>query len=63
MDIAPLQQVSENQWQLPATGKMRVPVVFYADRALLEGMDENDPRAMAAAAARTSTRNRGIRPR
>ena len=40
MDITPLQQVSEDQWQLPATGKMRVPVVFYADRALLEGMDE-----------------------
>ncbi|MDH3201125.1 MAG: RtcB family protein [Myxococcales bacterium] len=40
MDIAPLQQISEDQWQLPATGKMRAPVIFYADRALLEGMDD-----------------------
>jgi tRNA-splicing ligase RtcB len=40
MDITPLQQISEDQWQLPATGKMRAPVIFYADRALLEGMDD-----------------------
>jgi len=40
MDIAPLQQISEDQWQLPATGKMHAPVIFYADRALLEGMDD-----------------------
>ena len=40
MDITPLQQISEDQWRLPPTGKMRVPVVFYADRALLEGMDD-----------------------
>ncbi len=40
MDIAPLQRISKDQWQLPATGKMRVPVIFYADRELLEGMDD-----------------------
>jgi len=40
MDITPLQQISEDQWRLPPTGKMRVPVVFYADRALIEGMDD-----------------------
>jgi len=40
MDIAPLQQISEDQWQLPATGKMRAPVIFYADRTLIEGMDD-----------------------
>jgi tRNA-splicing ligase RtcB len=40
MDITPLQQISEDQWRLPARGKMRVPVVFYADRALLEDMDD-----------------------
>ena len=40
MDITPLEQISEDQWQLPATGRMRAPVVFYANRALLEGMDE-----------------------
>jgi tRNA-splicing ligase RtcB len=40
MDIAPLRQLSEYQWRLDPSGKMRVPVVFYADRALLEDMDE-----------------------
>lgn len=40
MDIASLRQISEDQWQLPATGKMRVPVIFFADRSLLEAMDD-----------------------
>jgi len=40
MDITPLQQISKDEWRLPATGKMRAPVIFYADRALLDGMDE-----------------------
>ena len=40
MDITPLEQISEDQWQLPATGKMRAPVIFCADRALIEGMDD-----------------------
>jgi len=40
MDISALHQTSEDQWMLRATGKMRVPVIFYADRTLLQGMDE-----------------------
>jgi len=40
MDISALRQISENHWELAASGKMRVPVVFYANRELLEGMDE-----------------------
>ncbi|KPK16014.1 MAG: tRNA-splicing ligase [Myxococcales bacterium SG8_38] len=40
MDITALKRVSEDHWELAPTGKMRVPVVFYADRALLEGMDD-----------------------
>jgi tRNA-splicing ligase RtcB len=40
MDIAPLRRISEDQWELAPTGKMRAPVVFYADKALLEGMDD-----------------------
>ena len=40
MEITALRQIAHDQWQLPATGPMRVPVVVYADRALLEGMDE-----------------------
>ena len=40
MDTAPLRRISDDQWELAATGKMRAPVIFYADRALLEGMDD-----------------------
>ncbi len=40
MDIAPLRRISEDQWELAPTGKMRAPVVFYADRELLEAMDD-----------------------
>lgn len=40
MDITRLEQISKDEWQLPASGNMRVPVVFYADRGLLQGMDE-----------------------
>ena len=40
MDITQLRQISEDQWQLDATGSMRVPVVFYADRGLMERMDD-----------------------
>ncbi len=40
MDLTSLKKISEDQWQLPATGKMRAPVIFYADRELLEGMDD-----------------------
>ncbi|MCW8917671.1 MAG: RtcB family protein [Gammaproteobacteria bacterium] len=34
-----LQQRSEFVWEIPARGKMRVPVVLYADARLIEGMD------------------------
>ena len=40
MDITALKRISEDHWELAPRGKMRVPVVFYADRALLEGMDD-----------------------
>ncbi len=40
MDMNRLQPVSDNEWQIPPTGKMRVPGVIYADRALLEEMDD-----------------------
>lgn len=40
MDTTALRRVSEDHWELAPKGKMRVPVVFYADRALLEGMDD-----------------------
>ena len=40
MDITKLQKVTDDQWTLPPSGNMRVPVVIYADRALLEGMDD-----------------------
>jgi tRNA-splicing ligase RtcB len=40
MDISSLRQISADQWQLPRAGKMHVPVVFFADRSLLEGMDD-----------------------
>jgi tRNA-splicing ligase RtcB len=40
MDMTALRKVSEDQWELAPTGKMRVPAVFYADRRLIEGMDD-----------------------
>jgi tRNA-splicing ligase RtcB len=40
MDISSLRQISADQWQLPRARKMHVPVVFFADRSLLEGMDD-----------------------
>lgn len=33
-------QLSDTAWRIEPTGNMRVPVVIYADRALLEQMDE-----------------------
>jgi tRNA-splicing ligase RtcB len=38
--MAELKQLSEYAWELPQTGKMRVPAVLYADSALIEAMDE-----------------------
>ncbi len=40
MRIDQLQKVSEYEWRLPPSGKMRVPVVLYADEALLREMDD-----------------------
>lgn len=40
MDTSRLRKVSADRWELAPEGKMRVPVVFYADRALLEAMDD-----------------------
>ncbi len=40
MDMSRLQQVSDSEWQIPPTGKMRVPGVIYADRTLIEEMDD-----------------------
>ncbi len=40
MDIRQLTRVHEWKWIIPATGKMKVPAVFYANQALLEDMDQ-----------------------
>ncbi len=40
MDINLLTQDSETSWRIKATGKMRVPAIIYADRGLIEEMDD-----------------------
>lgn len=40
MDIAGFKQLSDCEWQLPAIGSMRVPVIIYADEALIRAMDD-----------------------
>ncbi|HEB97977.1 MAG TPA: RtcB family protein [Thiotrichales bacterium] len=40
MDMSRLEKVSGTEWRIPPTGKMRVPGVIYADRALIEAMDD-----------------------
>ena len=40
MDLSTLKQRSEAEWEIPAEGDMRVPVILYGSRALLEDMDE-----------------------
>ena len=40
MHIDQLQRASEYEWRMPPSGKMRVPVVVYADEALLREMDD-----------------------
>ena len=40
MRIAKWKEIRPGLWELPATGAMRVPGRLYADRELLEGMDE-----------------------
>ncbi len=39
MDLTRLQRKSEFEWQIPATGNMRVPAIIYASEALMRGMD------------------------
>src|SRR5512143_4040999 len=40
MNLSGFKQLSECEWQLPATGAMRVPAIIFADQALLHDMDE-----------------------
>ncbi|MDH3857365.1 MAG: RtcB family protein [Gammaproteobacteria bacterium] len=40
MKINLFRQRDENTWEIPATGRMRVPAIIYADRALIEAMDD-----------------------
>ncbi|RKP46984.1 RtcB family protein [Trinickia fusca] len=39
MNLSLLEQHSDFEWHIPATGKMRVPGIIYAERGLLEDMD------------------------
>lgn len=40
MDISCFNRLSKFEWQLPATGKMRVPAIIYADETLMRAMDD-----------------------
>lgn len=40
MDTAKLRQRGPYEWELPASGRMRVPGVIFASRELIEAMDE-----------------------
>ena len=40
MDLSQLEQLSEYAWRVPPRGEMRVPAVLYADRGLMESMDD-----------------------
>ena len=40
MKLDQLQQVSDVEWRIAPSGKMRVPAVIYADQALIAEMDE-----------------------
>lgn len=40
MDTNNLEQLDKNRWRVPATGSMRVPAIIFADRALIEDMDD-----------------------
>jgi len=40
VDLARLRKVSENEWEIPAAGAMRVPGVLYASARLVQEMDE-----------------------
>ncbi|HXU92584.1 MAG TPA: RtcB family protein, partial [Gallionella sp.] len=40
MDLSGFERIAEFEWHIPASGAMRVPVVIFADEALMRGMDE-----------------------
>jgi tRNA-splicing ligase RtcB len=40
MDVAKLTQVSEIEWRIEPSGKMRVPGIIYGDEALIRAMDD-----------------------
>ncbi len=40
MDINRLERLSDYAWRMPPARPMRVPVIIYADEALIRGMDE-----------------------
>ena len=40
MDISSLERLGEDAWRIPASGRMRVPAVIYADDVLVREMDE-----------------------
>ncbi len=40
MDLSQLERLSEYAWRVPPRGGMRVPAVLYADRGLMEAMDD-----------------------
>jgi tRNA-splicing ligase RtcB len=40
MDTGKLEQLDETRWRIPVTGSMRVPAIIFADRDLIEDMDE-----------------------
>src|SRR5210317_836546 len=39
MDLSLFTQRDETTWEIPAKGNMRVPAIIYADRELIEAMD------------------------
>jgi tRNA-splicing ligase RtcB (3'-phosphate/5'-hydroxy nucleic acid ligase) len=51
MKLAPLLRHSDYRWELPPTGSMRVPVIFYGDEALLRAMDDKVAEQAAHVAA------------
>lgn len=40
MDLTKFKQLGTNEWQVAATGKMRVPGIIYASEALIRDMDD-----------------------
>ncbi len=43
MDLKQLTQVDSYTWRIEASGKMRVPVVLYGDKDLVQEMDDKVP--------------------